>query len=44
MITLFILLVVLLAIDVAALTRGCDSRDSIDSPEWERLSNWQGFH
>ena len=42
--TIFILLVVLLALDVAALKRGFDSRDGVGSPEWERLHDWRGFH
>lgn len=36
---LFILLVILVALDVAALRWGFDSRDRIDSHEWERGSS-----
>jgi len=42
--TIFILLAALLALDLVAWKRGFDSRDSANSPEWERLRNWQGFH
>lgn len=42
--TIFIVLTMLVALDLVALWGGCDSRDSVDSPEWERLHNWQGFH
>ena len=40
---LLLLLVVLLALDLAALRWGIDSTDGIDSPEWERRRNWRGF-
>lgn len=33
---IIILLVLLVAFDLAALCWGCDSRDSINSPEWEK--------
>ena len=42
--TIFMLLVMLLALDIAALKRGFDSRDGFSSPEWERLHDWRGFH
>ena len=29
---------------VAALLWGADSREGIDSPEWERRRDWPGFH
>ena len=41
---IFMLLVMLLALDRAVLKRGFDSRDGFGSPEWERLHDWQGFH
>ncbi len=39
-----ILLVALLLFDVAAFLWGCDSRESVDSPEWERRRSWPAFH
>jgi hypothetical protein len=41
---IFILFAALVAIDLAAWKWGCDSREVVDSPEWERLHNWRGFH
>jgi hypothetical protein len=38
------LLIGLIVFDLVALRRGVDSRDSIDSPEWERRQRWHGFH
>jgi hypothetical protein len=40
---LLLLLVMLLALDLAAFRWGVDSTDGIDSPEWERRRNWRGF-
>ena len=39
-----ILLVALLLFDMAAFLWGCDSRDSVDSAEWERRRSWLAFH
>lgn len=36
---LFIILILLVALDLAALRCGFDSRDGIDSNEWERRSS-----
>jgi len=30
--------------EVAALIWGADSREKLQSPEWERRQNWRGFH
>ncbi len=38
-----LLLVAILALDLATVRWGVDSRDGIDSPEWERRRNWRGF-
>lgn len=38
-----ILLVPLVALDLAALRWGVDSREAPDSAEWERRRNWRGF-
>jgi hypothetical protein len=38
------LLIGLIVFDLVALRQGVDSRDSIDSPEWERRQRWYGFH
>jgi hypothetical protein len=42
--TICILLVGLLVFNAAAWRWGFDSRDSWDSPEWERRRNWPAFH
>ncbi len=39
-----ILIVMLIAFDLAALRWGFKSNDDIDSPEWERRRSWYGFH
>ncbi len=41
---IFILLVVAIVLDVLAWKRGVDSREPLDSPEWERRSRWTAFH
>ncbi len=41
---IFILLVVAIVLDVLAWKRGADSRESVNSPEWERRSHWSAFH
>jgi hypothetical protein len=33
---MLIFLVLLILLDIVALYRGCDSRDSVNSAEWER--------
>ena len=38
------LLIGLVVFDLIALLWGIDSRDSVDSPEWERRQRWFGFH
>ena len=38
------LLIVLIALDVAAMLWGAISLDGPDSPEWERRRNWLAFH
>jgi len=40
---LITLLVLIVALDLAASLRGFDSRDTIDSPEWERRKYRQAF-
>ena len=44
MMIVLILLIGLIVFDVMALRWGFDSRDGIDSPEWERRQSWYGFH
>ncbi len=39
-----ILLVVLDALDLAALRWGFNSNDGMNGPEWERRQRWYGFH
>ncbi len=44
--TLMVLLVILgvfVVFDLAAWLWGADSRDSINSAEWERRQHWKGF-
>jgi len=38
------LLIGLVVFDLVALRWGLDSKDSVDSPEWERRQRWFGFH
>jgi len=38
------LLIGLIVFDIVALRWGADSRDGVDSPEWERRRSWHGFH
>jgi hypothetical protein len=38
------LFVGLLALDIASLRWGVDSRDSVSSREWRRMADWRGFH
>jgi hypothetical protein len=42
--TIVILLMGLLVFNGAAWRWGFDSRDSLDSAEWERRRNWQASH
>ena len=41
---LLILLALFIGLDIAALRYGFNSKDGIDSSEWERLHQWNGFH
>ena len=41
---IFIVLVVVFALNVIAWKWGADSRESMNSPEWERRSHWSAFH
>ncbi len=41
--TLLVILGLLILLDIAAHFWGVDSRDSWNSPEWERRHNWKGF-
>ena len=41
---IFISLVVTIALGLLAQKWGFDSRDGMDSPEWERRSQWSAFH
>ena len=38
-----IFMVGLMALDLAALRWGFDSRERFDSPEWERRRNWRSL-
>ena len=38
------LLIGFIVFDLVALRWGVDSRDRVDSPEWERRQRWYGFH
>jgi hypothetical protein len=42
--TLFILILMLIALGIAANRWGVYSIDGPDSPEWERRQRWYGFH
>jgi hypothetical protein len=42
--TIIIVFLMLVAIDIAALRWGFDSRDEIDSEEWIRRRVWKAFH
>ena len=44
MFTLCLLIVLLVALDLAALRWGFDSSDGLNSLEWERRQRWSGFH
>jgi hypothetical protein len=39
--TLLILMMLVIALDIASLRWGFDSTEKIDSPEWERLVAWR---
>lgn len=43
MIIVIVLFMALLILDIAAIRWGTDSRDGIDSPEWERRQQWEAF-
>ena len=44
MLTLVFLFLALIVLALAALRRGADSSDGVESPEWERRQSWNGFH
>ena len=44
MLTLLFLVVLVVALDIAALRWGFNSSDGVNSPEWERRQRWFGFH
>jgi len=39
--TLLVLILLVIAIDIAALRWGFDSTEKIGSPEWERRADWR---
>jgi hypothetical protein len=41
---LIVLILVLILFGFAALRWGADSRDGLNSCEWERRQRWYGFH
>ena len=43
MVTFIILLVLLIALGLAQARWGFDSRDGIESPEWERRANFESL-
>jgi hypothetical protein len=44
MMEILIVLIVLVALDIAASRWGFNSIEGVDSPEWERRQLWYGFH
>ena len=44
MITLFFIVLALVILSLAALRKGANSSDGIDSVEWQRRQEWAGFH
>ena len=44
MATIIVLLIALVVLDLVALRWGFDSRDDVESPEWERRRDWKAFH
>jgi len=38
------IVLILIVFDLAALRWGVDSRDNINSSEWNQRQNWRGFH
>ena len=40
MVTLLVLILLVIALDIASLRWGFDSTEKVDIPEWERPSNW----
>lgn len=38
--TLLVFIMLVIALDIAALRWGFDSTEKIDSPEWERRATW----
>jgi hypothetical protein len=43
MLSLLVIAAALIALDVAALLWGVDSREGVNDPEWERRQRWPGF-
>ena len=41
---LLLITILFLLFDAAALLWGVDSRDGVNSPEWERRHAWRGFN
>ncbi len=44
MFTLFFILLALVILALAALRKGTDSSDGVNSVEWQRRQEWAGFH
>ncbi len=44
MLTLYVLFILWIVLDMAALRWGANSSERIDSQEWERRQQWPGFH
>jgi len=44
MVTIFFILLTLIILSLAALYKGANSSDGIDSYEWQRRQHWYGFH
>jgi hypothetical protein len=41
--TLLVLILLVIALDIASLRWGFDSTEKIDSPEWERRATWNMY-
>ena len=44
MFTLFFIVLALVILALAALNKGVDSSDGVNSVEWQRRQEWVGFH
>jgi hypothetical protein len=44
MFTLFFILLALVILALAALRKGADSSDGVNSGEWQHRQEWAGFH